>query len=583
MVYAGTIIEINNHKTYVMTMDYSIITLRTKKDYFLGQQITFKKREKYKELYVISSFKGLAFAASFILFLVLTLSSFLLRNSNRNTFDVVCTALVSIDINPSIEISINKEEQIVSVQAKNEDGIKLLNKLDLTQKKLADGVNEIVLTAKEMGFISESKKIVLVSAALYHSTGEDSSKEYAMQLQQILNSLEVDYQSANLLTVYIDDSAIIEEAKTNNLSIGKELLYKYAQNQDGLLTVDEIRTTSLNELLDKLNALSQDGTLVDKLQITNMAQSNEALTITPTLQITKTPEPTLAVTPTPTFAPEPTLTPEPTPTSEPTPIPTPEPTPTPELESTPKVTPTPKPKNDTFDPKIKVTTTKTLIKFDWTQLPTNKVTYKGKEYYGFYYYKVVASKTNDQPIYPDDGYLTYISDYSDSDWSVHPKEGNYNHSPKLISGETYYFSITYVFENGKFTSDTKTVTVPKFDEQETNSISSLELRVSTTGDTIKFNWTPLDSSSLSYNGKNYSNFHYYKIVASKTNSSPKYPEDGYLTYISDSHASSWALNPSLDRYNLSPELESGETYYFSITYVFDNGKVYSNSVKHKVP
>ena len=55
MIYAGTIIEINNNKTYVFTMDYSVVTLRTKKDYFLGQQVTFSKKDKYIDLYLLGS------------------------------------------------------------------------------------------------------------------------------------------------------------------------------------------------------------------------------------------------------------------------------------------------------------------------------------------------------------------------------------------------------------------------------------------------------------------------------------------------------------------------------------------------
>jgi len=189
--------------------------------------------------------KTLAIAAAFVLLIASAVTTASVFHNQHGGFDTVCTALVSVDINPSIEISINKEEQIVSVQAKNEDGIKLLNNLDLTHKQLVDGVNEIIAAAKEMGYIDESKKVVLVSATLYSPDGEDTSSEYSEQLKQILNTLEAESDSADLLTVYINDSAIIEEAKNNNLSIGKELLYKYAQTQDASLTAEDIRTTDI--------------------------------------------------------------------------------------------------------------------------------------------------------------------------------------------------------------------------------------------------------------------------------------------------------------------------------------------------
>jgi hypothetical protein len=88
---------------------------------------------------------------------------------------------------------------------------------------------------------------------------------------------------------------------------------------------------------------------------------------------------------------------------------------------------------------------------------------------------------------------------------------------------------------------------------------------------------------MSYDGNTYKDFSFYKVVASQTNDHPVYPDDGYLTYISDYNASSWTLNPSEGDYNRSPELVSGETYYFSITYVFGNDKVSSNTVRHTVP
>lgn len=541
MVYAGTIIEISNKKTYVFTMDCGVVALRTREEYILGQQITFTKRNKYPELLHTASMKTLAIAAAFVLVIASAVTAGSIFHGNEQSgFDTVCTALVSVDINPSIEISINKEEQIVSAQAKNEDGIELLSNLDLTQMRLVDGVNEIIAAAKEMGYIDESKKVVLVSAALYSSDGEDNSSAYAEQLKQILDTLESESDSAELLTVYIDDSAIIDEAKTNNLSIGKELLYKYAQTQEAALTAEEIRTTGLSELLDKLNALEQNGKLVDTIQ---------------------NPEP------------KPTITD----TSDTADKPAPD-------APKPATTPAEEPVHDDFDPNLRVSTNGTTISFDWTGLPSAKVTYQGKNYNGFKYYKVVASQTNAHPIYPDDGYLAVISDYSDSEWSLNPAKGNYNYSPELHSGETYYVSITYVFENGKFTSQTKTVTIPDYDlEEEGETVSSLELSMDSTGETLIFNWTPVGDSSMWYNGKSYKNFNFYKVVASKTNDSPKYPEDGYLTYISDYNSSSWALDPTADDYNRSPELEPGETYYFSITYVFENGKGYSNTVQFTVP
>lgn len=578
MVYAGTILEINNNKTYVFTMDYSVVTIKTKNDYFPGKQITFTRRDKYIDLYLLRSntLKAFALAAAIILIAVAAFSDLLRNNVHR--FDEICTALISIDINPSIEISVNRDDLIVEAVAVNEDGVKVLNTLNLKQKPLIDGVNEIVNTSKAMGYIDDNRKVVLVSAALYDSVVEADAPDYASQLKEILSNLEDGSSGTTVLTVFIEDSDIISQAKSNNLSIGKELLYQYAKAQDDSLTADDIRTAGLNELLNKLNALETDGQLVET--ITNPSQPGSTDTAAVS-DPTSTPVPTLTPVPTEvpvtdpvaTPAPESTPTPVPEPTTAPKPISTPVPTAVPKVEETPKLT-----------PDLAVSTKEETIRFSWTQLDASTVTYKDKVYKGFQYYKVVASADNPHPVYPEDGYLAVISDRWQNEWSVTPSEGDYNYSPELWSGKTYYFSITYVFDNGKFTSDTETLMIPEYIPEEADEfISSLILTMSSDKETLHLDWTPLSSSSVTYNGKTYNDFNYYKVVASRTNPKPVYPDDGYLTYISDYNIASWSVTPSYGDYNYSPELVAGETYYFSITYVFGNEKLSSNTVQYKVP
>jgi len=64
-------------------------------------------------------------------------------------------------------------------------------------------------------------------------------------------------------------------------------------------------------------------------------------------------------------------------------------------------------------------------------------------------------------------------------------------------------------------------------------------------------------------------FKYYKVVHSTTNSDLKYPDDGYIKYISDS---------SINNYVDKKEFIKGKTNYYRITYVFNDRKVNSNVI-----
>jgi hypothetical protein len=50
MVYFGTVMETGPDKTYVFTMDCEMITIKSKEEYFTGQQISFHKKDLYKTI-----------------------------------------------------------------------------------------------------------------------------------------------------------------------------------------------------------------------------------------------------------------------------------------------------------------------------------------------------------------------------------------------------------------------------------------------------------------------------------------------------------------------------------------------------
>ena len=238
-------------------------------------------------------------------------------------------------------------------------------------------------------------------------------------------------------------------------------------------------------------------------------------------------------------------------------------------------------------PLLSVTGSGSSVMFAWTGLPGDAVTYGGKTYSGFLYYKVVASEINSTPVYPEDGYLYVGTDRGKFTWSVDPSGSGYNPSPVLIPGRSYYFAITYVFENGKFASNTVLYKLPGTEASEASTAPAgfgpPALSASVSGNVLSFLWTPLPGASVTWQGKQYNSFQYYKVVASETNPNPVYPEDGYLYVETDRSVSGWSVDITKSSYNKSPVLTAGKTYYFSVTYVFDNGKFSSGTVQIKLP
>lgn len=146
----------------------------------------------------------------------------------------------------------------------------------------------------------------------------------------------------------------------------------------------------------------------------------------------------------------------------------------------------------------------------------------------------------------------------------------------VINEEKITFDDQDIKGNKVVFGDEKKPEVDKKPEVEMKSVglpSTLKVVAQSDG-SLLLKWSK--ASSKGFNG--------YKVVASTSDTTPKYPDNGYYRYITDINEISVIID-SGDGYNSGDvgEFESGETYYFSITTLYDGGKVTGNVVKVKMP
>jgi hypothetical protein len=138
---------------------------------------------------------------------------------------------------------------------------------------------------------------------------------------------------------------------------------------------------------------------------------------------------------------------------------------------------------------------------------------------------------------------------------------------KFKAGEDYYFSITALVGDRKIASNTLTL---GFDEAAVVTPPQVTLEGRADGRYMFLEW-------MSYNDHNVEGF---KVVASKSDSSPKYPENGYYKYIRIGSEENVSIEVGSSYNNGEFEkFEAGETYYFSITTIYSGGKEASNTIK----
>ena len=123
--------------------------------------------EKGKVIYMEKkknrSFAG--FAAVAAVFVLLIAGIFIAKNNGFGITNNSLAAVVSFDVNPSIELKVDNEEDVISVKGLNDDGKKVLEGMDLEDTDLEVAVNAIIGSMLKHGYINEMANSILLSVS----------------------------------------------------------------------------------------------------------------------------------------------------------------------------------------------------------------------------------------------------------------------------------------------------------------------------------------------------------------------------------------------------------------------------------
>ena len=155
------------------------------------------------------------------------------------------TSRIGIDVNPSIELKLNKNDKVIDVIANNEDGNKILNDMDLKGSDMNVAINALIGSMVKNGYIDELANSILISV-------EGNSLEENEKLrQEIVEQLNANLANNNFSIVsqtVSNESELENIAKQYNISLGKAQLIKDIIANNNLLTYDKLANLSINEL-----------------------------------------------------------------------------------------------------------------------------------------------------------------------------------------------------------------------------------------------------------------------------------------------------------------------------------------------
>lgn len=166
-------------------------------------------------------------------------------------------SVVSLDVNPSIELKVSRNEKVLACVPLNEDAKAILadmsNGADLKGAKLDVAVNAIVGSLVRNGYLDSISSAIMISV-------EDKDAARAEKLQRELTSavdgvLQTSEAKAAVLTQTLTQDATREQqARENNISTGKAALVNRVLAINPALKFDALAKLSVEELKDLAEA-----------------------------------------------------------------------------------------------------------------------------------------------------------------------------------------------------------------------------------------------------------------------------------------------------------------------------------------
>ena len=229
-----------------------------------------KMKEKQKNRFLIPKLAG-----ALVVIIVCIGGLVLFRNQNR-----VYDSIINFDVNPSIELKIDNDREVISAIALNDDGMKVLDNMDLDDVSLNVAVNAIIGSMLKNGYLTVSENSILVSVKNKDVDKANALKEeISNDISAILNASSI---NASILSQAYDADANAQNLATeNNISEGKARLISniissnITDSKGNLYTFDTLKDLSINEL--NLLVSSKNATVKDT-QKTGEASSSSYIT-----------------------------------------------------------------------------------------------------------------------------------------------------------------------------------------------------------------------------------------------------------------------------------------------------------------
>lgn len=242
--------EVQKDCIIVLTDSNNYLKLKKKSNIDIGKKIMFIEEDIIKKQK--KSIRPLIGIAAAIILLITTV----IGQYGMELIDGFnAYAIVSVDINPSLEFQIDKKEIVKKIKALNNDGEELLDE-KMIGMKIEEAILYSIKTAFNKKYINNANNVVLISEMMMDNKEVKSLK---VMEDKINEKIDEDEEIKDINLIYIQsDKEDLKKARENKVSIGKYEVYKVLSNNNSNLKIEDIKDKKVSDIVKENKDITKD-------------------------------------------------------------------------------------------------------------------------------------------------------------------------------------------------------------------------------------------------------------------------------------------------------------------------------------
>lgn len=159
-------------------------------------------------------------------------------------------ASVALDMTPSVELTVNKDNVVIRAEAHNPEGENLLQQLEVKDLDVYRAVNLITAKAAEMNFFKPEGKNLVFAAVVPLRDEENTTSINKDEIMQVIHDEMSNRKYDGYVVVNQTGKEIHRQAEEEGLSVNRYLVLEKSREQGKQIAPETARSAPLPELME---------------------------------------------------------------------------------------------------------------------------------------------------------------------------------------------------------------------------------------------------------------------------------------------------------------------------------------------